>query len=369
MRIGFDAHYVGIRYGGNEFFCENLINALGRIDKEVKYSVYVNDLSRAQMRIEPIPNIRLQNLYSNSIWIQRAFILPFLAWQEDVDILHVPFVIPPLSSSRLIVTIHDLAFERYPETFDHVDCLRMKTLVPWSAKRADQIITVSEHARKDIIEIYGVSERKVKIVPNAVDSRFFKPLRDKIYLDEIQTRYQLPQFFLLFLGTIQPRKNLVRLIQAFDKLSKERNVPHHLVNAGRRGWKAEEVFSAAKSATSKERIHFLGPIRYEDLPALYNLAHVFVFPSLFEGFGLPPLEAMACGTPVVTSQTSSLPEVIGSAGIFVNPYDLNSIAEGIEKVILNKELREELSSRGRNRALKFNWQNSAEKMLKIYQSI
>lgn len=359
MKIGIDAHYVGVRFGGNETLCEKLINALGDLAGTDTYEVYVNDVARACRRIKARVNVTLRRLQPHSVWIQRALTLPLLTHRNQIDVLHVPFIAPPLASARQIVAIHDLSFERFPEYFGRVDRVRMRTLVRYSARRADRIFTLSESARQDILTFYHVPAAKVRVVPAGVDLRVFRKIDDTRQLAGVRQRYQLPDHFVLVVGTIQPRKNLPRLIAAFDQVIQQQGLPHHLVIAGRDGWLSGPTFAAARSARCSERIRFLGPVPDDDLPALYNLADALAFPSLFEGFGLPPLEAMASGTPVAAANTSSLPEVVGEAGLLFDPYHVDAIAAALTALLTDAALRTTLSERGLARCQQFTWHAAA----------
>jgi glycosyltransferase involved in cell wall biosynthesis len=369
MKVGIDAHYLGMRFGGNETFCENLINSIGWIDKGSSYEVYVNDVELALTRTNLPANVHLRKIWPKSIYLQRAFTMPLLAHQRKVRVLHVPFIAPPITTAKAIITIHDLAFEWYPKHFNAPDRLRMKMLVPMSARRADHIITVSEFSKRDIVARYGIQVEKVSVVPNGVDTKIFHPNLDQEYLNSIKRKYKLPDRYILYVGTVQPRKNLERLIKAFDQVVHDFNIPHHLIIAGRKGWLTEPIYLAAMTAVREDRIHFQVAPSYSDLPGLYSLAEIFAFPSLFEGFGLPPLEAMATGTPVITSNTSSLPEVVGKAALLVDPYRVEEIADAIKTMVCDENLGHELAQRGVERAQQFSWEKSARIAWEIYQAV
>jgi glycosyltransferase involved in cell wall biosynthesis len=234
-----------------------------------------------------------------------------------------------------------------------------------SIKKADIIIAVSYSTKRDIINYFEIKEEKIKVVYPGVESRF-RPIRN---IKEYRLRNNLPSKMILNVGTLEPRKNVVTLIKAFKKLRKLGFKNYKLVIAGDKGWLYKPIFDEIKSSGLQKEVLFLGCVKDEDLPILYNCADVFVYPSFYEGFGFPPLEAMACGIPVITSNTSSLPEVVDNAGIMVDPDDVNSLCNAMYNVLKDKELWHQMSKKGLERAKLFSWKETAKKILEIYDEV
>lgn len=287
----------------------------------------------------------------------------------DCDIFHSPdFTLPPLRRAAGVVTIHDLSFLRLPEYADPSLREYLSKSVPGSVARARRVLADSEHTRQDLIELLAVSPDKISVVTPGVGPEF-RPVRDTVQLNDVRERYRLPQWFILFVGTIEPRKNLARLISAYGQLLRQTGLPHALVLAGGRGWLSQGIYEQVAKEGLTEHVLFPGFVADEDLPALYTLADLFTFPSLYEGFGIPPLEAMACGTPVVASNTSAIPEVAGEAGILVAPQDVAALAESLERVLADATVRTDLRARGLAQAVRFTWRRSAEETLAVYRSV
>jgi len=289
------------------------------------------------------------------------------------DVLHAPdFIAPPVARARRVITIHDLSFLIIPEVADPGNRAYLGQHVPRAARQANRVIAVSETTRQDVIERLRIRPERVITVPNGVEPHF-RPLphADLIALaPAVQARLGLPPRYLLHVGTIEPRKNLVRLIGAFMGLvASGRDDGHDLVLAGRRGWMYEAVFDAAEASGLRERIHFLDYVPEPDLPLLYNLATVFVYPSLYEGFGLPVLEAMACGTPVVAARTPALVELVGNAAMLIDPTDETSITVVLELLIEDPARRQTLYQAGLTRAARYPWSAAANLMLGVYAGL
>lgn len=285
-------------------------------------------------------------------------------YSSSFHLLHYPANVGPLQGSgRNILTVHDLSFCHHPEWFTRSRAAYYRFAVPASARRAARIIADSEATRNDLVTLARVPEDRIDVVPLGV-SENFQPA-DATAQAAVRTRYHLPERFFLFMGTLEPRKNLPRLVEAWSSLADV--IPEDLVLAGRWGWRREELMAALVKSGQRERIHLTDYIAYADLPAVISAARAFVWPSLFEGFGLPPLEAMACGTPVLTSNTSSLPEVVGDAALLVDPKSPAEIAHGLRRLSEDNNLRADLAQRGRTRAATFTWQRTAEETVATYR--
>jgi len=269
-----------------------------------------------------------------------------------------------------VVSIHDLSFEHLPQTFNRRSRTQLRLTVRHSAKRANRILSLSEHTRCDIIETYRVNASRVAAIPLAAPEHF-APVDDNRELQRVRDNYGIDGDYILSVGSIQPRKNLARLIRAYallrgdgptDKLPK-------LVLAGKCAWLYDETLRTLDETGLKEAVVLTGYVPEADLPALYSGALCFVYPSYFEGFGLPPLEAMKCGAPVIVGNRTSLPEVVGDAALLVDPFDTEAIAAAIKQVLKDSELREQLSLKGRERATAFSWRETARKTLMVYEQV
>lgn len=271
-------------------------------------------------------------------------------------------------SFRTIVTIHDMAYARYPETINPLVYRQLRRELGAHARRADAVLTDSQSSRSDILELLGVSSDKVHVIYPGVARRFV-PVDDAALLAGVARRYGLPPRFLLFTGTIEPRKNLSVLIEAFERLCADARFAHCLVLAGPKGWRDPRIAAAVDRCRHKHRILQTGYIADEDLPALYCLGDALILPSLYEGFGLPLLEAMACGTNVIASDVSSCPEVVGDAGVLFDPRSAGELADAVRELLGDAPRRGELRRRGLERARQFNWTQTARGVLAVIQAL
>jgi glycosyltransferase involved in cell wall biosynthesis len=315
--------------------------------------------------------LRISERWANIIWHRLQVPLPADWLTGPIDLFHSPdFVLPPVRAARSILTVHDLAFLLYPECADARLRAYLEKTVPRSVRRADYVVADSENTRNDVICLLGVPPERVTVVPGGVDP-VFRPVTDPTRLSTLRRSMGLDDTtpYILFIGVIEPRKNLMGLIEAFDILKSRRSLPHKLVVAGRRGWLSDSTMERAERSPYRSEIIFPGFIPEADLPTLYSAAETFAFPSHYEGFGLPVLEAMACGTPVVASRASSLPEVVGDAGMQVDPDDSDHLASALELLALNPEMRADFSTRGIARASTFTWEAAAEVMLDVYHKV
>jgi len=372
MHIGIDAHAIGARQGGNETYIANLIKSLAEIDGDNLYTIYLADAGAAAQWRESFAtrykNFSLRLLPPPTPLVRVPVYLTYELFRRPVDVLHVQYTAPPFCRVPVVVTIHDLAFERMPETFTRRGSFQLKLTVRRTAKKAARIATVSEYSRQDLLDIYKLPPEKVVVTYNGVESSFTTQPSVQNEVEEIRRRFGISRDFLLAVGSLQPRKNLVRLIRAYARLRSERqDFRPQLVIVGRKLWLANEIFDEVKKQRWADDVILTGYVADEDLPALYRAARAFVYPSLFEGFGLPPLEAMACGTPVVTSDVSSLPEIAGDAALLIDPNDERALANALIEVVNNDRLRAELREKGIAQAKKFTWRDAAEKTLRLYQ--
>lgn len=274
------------------------------------------------------------------------------------------YVIPPGVKGKKIVFVHDMSYLACPETVRTKTRRFLNVSMKKSCHRADVIITISEFSKKEIIKYLGIQEEKIKTLPLGVDFNRFHTNYSEKEKNNVVQKYGLTQDYLLYLGTIEPRKNLERLIRAYAMTCEKNEMPP-LIMAGRKGWLYEEIFNAVEELNLTEKVKFLGYVDSADVPMLISAAKVFLFPSVYEGFGLPVLEAMACGVPVITSDAASLPEVAGDAAVLVNPMDINDIADKILRVVEDKKLQKKMIEKGLLQAEKNSWENTAELLRKV----
>lgn len=294
------------------------------------------------------------------------FMLPKALKKDRIELVHYfkPATTPfkkPLS----IATMYDVIPLLHPETQTKIQLAYWKKQLPLVAKTCDHLITISESAKNDIVNLLNISPDKITVTPLGVDEKFKRADEEKI--NAIKEKYSLNSPFFLFVGTIEPRKNIAKLIKAFDSIADQ--VPHELVITGKWGWKFDDVKEALGNARSKDKIKILSYVDGVDLVPLYSAADVFVFPSLYEGFGLPVLEALACGVPVITSNVSSLPEAVGENGILINPESEEGIAQSMLKLAQDEALKKDLSQKGTEWAKNFTWEKTAEETLKVYDKV
>ncbi|MFH1822997.1 MAG: glycosyltransferase family 1 protein [Patescibacteria group bacterium] len=381
MKIGIDIRtLMDSQYSGVSEYTYNLVKEILRLDKVNQYKLFYNsgrDVS------ERIPKFISENVavvsthYPNKLYnyiMQKTFRYPKIDQLLGVDLFFMPHIgFASLSNKcKSILTIHDLSFIRYQEFYSLRKNLWHKLVnTKKLLNQFDKIVAVSENTKSDIIELGGVDNSKVEVIYSAVEGQFRKISNDEPYfnnLEVIRAKYDLPRDFILFLGTIEPRKNIIGLIKAFRilKINNSNLKSLKLVIAGGQGWKSKLIFKEWEKSKYKADIKFLGYIDREDKVYLYNLAKAFVYPSFYEGFGFPPLEAMASGTSVITSNISSLPEIMGGAALLVDPYNVNSLAKSIEKVLLDDGIRKKLIAKGFDWARQFSWQQTAQNYLALW---
>lgn len=370
MRIAIDAHSVGAKLGGNESYAVNLIEALAQIDSVNNYTLYVTTAEARDRFHQRWTNFKVHTTLPHTPLIRIPLTLSAELRKHPVDVLHVQFTAPPFCPCPVVVSVHDLSFEHLPQTFLRRSRTQLRLTVRHSARRADRILTLSEHTRGDVIKTYKIDPAKVVAIPLAAPAHF-GPVTDDKELQRVRHNYGIDGDYVLSVGSIQPRKNLVRLINAYASLRgiHSGNSFPKLVIVGKKGWLYDETLRALEETGVKDSIVLTGYVPEPDLPALYSGALCFVYPSYFEGFGLPPLEAMKCGAPVVVGDATSLPEVVGDAGLKVDPFDVSAIAGAIGEVISNSELRRELRVKGLKRAEMFDWQNTARQTLQVYEQV
>ena len=365
LQIGFDASRLAVaERTGTEHYSWEVLSALGRIDSRNSYTLYCNGRPRS---LPPLPtNYVLRPMPLPRAWTHGRLSLEML--RHPPDVLFVPaHALPLLPAPRSVVTIHDLGFLHFPEAHTRAQRLYHRVFTRLSAARATRIIAISEATRSDLQAFYGTPAGKIRVVYHGVDERF-QP-QDAAHASAVARRYGIDSPYLLFVSTVQPRKNVARLIEAFAiaRASLGPRCPLRLVLAGKRGWMTEQIERRAAELGVEQEVSFIGYVRDADLPALLSGALGYVVPSLYEGFGMTALEAMACGTPVLASNTSSLPEVVGDAGLLVDPLDTLAIADGIGQLAEDAALRDDLRERGLRRVAGWTWQRCARQTLEVLQ--
>jgi glycosyltransferase involved in cell wall biosynthesis len=290
-------------------------------------------------------------------------IQPRVLRHVEADLVHGPvFVGPLIAPCPVVITVHDLSFIRFPHLFRPANRLYLTVMTRLSARRARRLIAVSEHAASETVRLLGVPREKVDVVYHGVDP-LFRPLPPE-QVAAFRRRRRLPDQFVLFVGTLEPRKNLERLIEAFARIPRGEA---KLVLVGGKGWLYEDLFARVEALGLSDAVVFPGYVRSEELPLWYNAATAFAYPSLYEGFGMPVTEAQACGTPVVTSTSSSLPEAAGDAALLVDPEDVEAIATGLTQILDDDTLREALTKRGLAHARTFDWSRTARQTVQVYR--
>ena len=368
MHIGIDAHSIGTGLAGNETYAANLIEALAGIDSENRYTLFVTKRAAVERYKDRWPHVFVRRTPPHTPFVRVPVTLGAELRRRPVDLLHVQYTAPPFAPCPVVATVHDLSFEHLPETFKRRSWMQLRLTVRHTARRAAHVITISEFSRRDIIETYGIAPERVSVTPLGAPVHFV-PVEDERELRRVRELYGITGDYVLAVGSIQPRKNLVRLFAAYAELRRSR--PHvrlpKLVVVGKRAWLYEETLRSVGRHGLNDLVVFTGYVPEADLPALYTGARCFVYPSYFEGFGLPPLEAMRCGTPVITGDRTSLPEVVGDAGLMVNPFDERALGAAINRLLEDETLRAELRRKGLERARLFSWRETARLTLQAYE--
>jgi len=367
--IGIDAHMVGTQETGNETYVVELAAALGKLGG-YHYKLYTPipqemplELRRACEQSEALSVRVFPDVPS---FIRIPFLYPRLARQDRLGLLHMTYVAPPRLACPLVLSIHDVSYRIFPRFFSPRVRLQLALTVGPGVRKARRIIAISESAKRDIVRFYGVNPRRVVVTPLAAGAHFSPQSESEIR--RVRQAYGLPERYVLAVGNKQPRKNLPRLVQAFGSLAAE--MPELvLVIAGQSGWQGSEVENVVKEMGLGRRVRFTGFVPGADLPALYSGADVFCYPSMYEGFGLPPLEAMACGAATITSNTSSLPEVVGDSALTVEPTSVADLTEALRTLLDNEAMRREYSRRGIERASLFSWDRTARLTRNAYDAV
>ncbi len=362
MRIGLEQSVTEVTKGGTSVYIKELSYALRSIDD---YDEFIN--------IKYTPKVQRNNKIIRVIdTVHRDILWAFISIRKEIklnklDILHCPF---PWASQdltcKLVVTIHDVAYARYPDNMTGWMSFSMNKMIPRALKRADRIIANSEFTKMEYVNLYPwLNENQISVTHLGANVNFRRLAVEK--LNDIEIKYSLSKRFILSVCTLEPRKNLTRLLQAFALV--KHKIDHDLILAGAYGWKNKELYSIIKSLGIETRVKFIGHVPLNDLVKLYNLADFFTYVSIYEGFGIPPLEAMTCGCPVISSNNSSLPEVVGEAAFKVNPFELEDIADAIQKLANDEDMKQKYRELGLVQSKKFSWEKCARQTLEVYQTL
>lgn len=380
MEISFDVQPIldnektGIGYF-QYWILNNMFN-----QKENNYYLELFSFKNREEKIKNLQNFKERNGIINECkWFPGSIykmIWAFLPVSRNIfiknksDITHFfNYYVPPGKYKNVITTVYDMSFMSVSHTTNFKTKIMLNRTIKKSCERADKIMTISEFSKSEIIKYLNIPEEKIFVVPCGVNKEIFHEIKDSNLIKNVKKNYGIANDYFLYLGTLEPRKNLVRLIEAYDMFRKSTDSEIKLVLAGRKGWYFEEIFESAKKSKYSNDIIFTGYVNEQDVVPLINGAFSFVFPSIYEGFGMPVLEAMACGTPVVTSNSTSLNEYFGDSSITVNPYDVETIKNGLEEMVSNEDLRKDLIERGLRKAETITWENSANMILDEYQKL
>ncbi len=366
MRFAVDAHSIGQHLTGNEVFARSLLNALSRDASDCEAIAYVSNDSALGVLPE---SVRVRRVSANP-YVRLGYDLSRQLRRDRPDLVHVQYTAPVNCPVPVVVSIHDVSYLEHPEYFTWPRRTQLRTTARRTALSAARILTGSEFAKDTILKAYpALDDRDVVVTPYA-PAPFFRPASHESAAAAVLREFDFMAPFVLTVGDLQPRKNHTGLIAAFTRLVQSRpDLKHHLVLAGKDTWFSPRIREAARNSGISERIHFTGFVPDEMVLNLYNACDLFVFPSFYEGFGLPALEAMACGRAVVTSRVSALPEVVDGAAILVDPYSIEELARAMSDILVDSELRGRFERLGIRRAAQFKWQDTAKGTLEVYRSV
>lgn len=375
MRIALD-YTAGIRQGaGIGQYVRCLVDAMLAQDTSNQYTLITSGRPTQEHAFPVASNVHghsvgLPDRYLNILWYRWRFPLYANYFTGPMDIYHgLDFGLPPLKGKQhKVVTVYDLAFLEHPETAVPSLATYLNKVVSEAVAAADVVAAISYTTKQALITHYKASPEKITVIPCGVGPQFQR-ITDQTRLEDTRRKFKLEHPFIFSVGTLEPRKNHLGLIKAFYKAQQSTKITMMLAIAGGKGWMYEETQNLVAELKLENKVRFLGRVSESELITLYSLADIFAFPSFFEGFGIPPLEAMACGSPVITSNTSSLPEIAGNAALLVDPHDIHAISQAITEVMENETLREDLRQRGYAQAQRYTWSQAATKMLSVYQQL
>lgn len=371
MKIWIDGYEANVsqRLGSSQV-AFGLLNNLEKIDKKNEYTIL---LPRQPM--EDLPKSRVGWQYKilkpSKLWTRIALPLSLYTARHKPDLIFSPtHYIPRFSPVKRIVTIFDLSYLHFPEYFTKRDLWQLTHWSKFSIERADHIITISNFSKSDIAKHYGVNKRKITVAYPAGNCAVFHYIDDKFEVMKMASKYGIHGRYIIFVGTIQPRKNLVRLIEAFKNIDNLKLViVGKTTDLGRQSWMFEEILEKPRQMGIEDRVIFTGFVPDDELAYLMNGAAAYILPSLWEGFGIPVVDAMTCGVPVIVSNVSSLPEVVGKAGLLINPYSVDQIEQAIRAIASDRKLRAQKSKEALERSKKFTWQQMAKTVLGVFEEV
>lgn len=371
MRVAIDATSIPKKPVGVGNYLINLVRSLSNLALEEEILVFTHHSTAPLFRAPTNPQVKTVPLRDKSpalrlLWEQTG--LPLLLRRYRVNLLHSPhYTIPLLAQCKRVVTVHDLTFFLYPQVHQAAKRIFFRTMTTLSNRYAEVVITISENTRQDLLRLLHTPPNKVITVPLGVGAEF-ELIQDSLILSRVKQKYQLPERFFLYVGTLEPRKNIAVLLDAFQRYC-QMDGDASLVLVGQKGWMLDDLIGELHRSTAGSRVRWLEYVPQEDLPAIYNLALALIYPTLYEGFGLPPLEAMACGTPVISSDVGAIRELVGQAALLFTPSDAEGFTRGMTAVAGDLALRRTLREQGLQRASLYSWEKTAQQTLEIYRQV
>ena len=365
MRFSVDAHAIGQHLTGNETYIRNLLECFASLDHEADFIAYVSK----EGAFAEVPRRFIARRVANNPWKRLGLDLPRRLAADRPTLLHVQYTAPLACRVPIVVSVHDVSFLEYPEYFTHFRSVQLRYTVRRTVQAAARVLTPSEFSKACIMRAYGLDDEKITVMPNGVSSAF-RPMARDAAAYRLRERYDVPPHFILTVGDLQPRKNHIALIRCFEQLIRTYpELPQHLVFVGKPAWRSDEVKSAAKASRISSRIHFMDFVSDEDLTRFYGACDLFVYPSLYEGFGLPIIEAMASGRAVACSNTTAMPEVADSCALLFDPKSDVEIVRALRDLLLDAELRTRMERLGSQRASIYNWERTARRTLDVYYEV
>ncbi len=365
MRFSVDAHAIGCHLTGNEVYIRNLLHEFARLDRTSDFIAYVSKPGAHLQLPESVQTRHVSENPFRRLGLDLAVKLRY----DKPDLIHVQYTGPLGCTVPMVVSVHDVSYLEHPHYFTRFRSRQLRFTVKRTVEAAARILTPSEFSRRAILRHYKLDERKVVVVPNAVSSSF-RPVERESAAAQVEEKFGIRGPFVLTVGDLQPRKNHLGLLHAFEEtLRQHPHLPHRLVFVGKETWYSKELHRAVLRSEVAGRVHFTGFVEDPDLLQFYGACDLFVFPSFYEGFGLPILEAMACGRAVACSSSTAMPEVANAAGILFDPYSVPEMARAIGDVLLDEEMRVRLERLGSNRAASFTWERAAQRTLDVYYEV
>jgi glycosyltransferase involved in cell wall biosynthesis len=367
VRIGIDTHAAERTGSGNCSYIRGLVRALVELDRDTEYVLYANDEQHPFYESLPVAtNVSVRRLWPAAAILRVPLALAWASYRDRLDVLHVQYSAPPRHRGSLVLTIHDLAFLRVPWSFPRAQRWRLRTQLRATIPRVAAIITVSQFSKRELQAVYGLSPERITVVHDAPAQQFTTAVA-ATGVDGVRRRLGIRHPYVLSVGRQNPRKNVLGVLRAFERVRSLRAEPLQLVVVGPPDYRAADVRRAVERSPDRAEVICAGLVDDADMPALFSGASVFLYPSFYEGFGLPVVEAMACGTPVITSRSASLPEVVGDAAVLVDPMRQDDVAAALLRVLDDAGLRASLAERGPAQAATFRWEAAARRTIDVYR--